>query len=253
MTNKIENYSMSFNQILVLMFTLITSLIFEIPTIHTEYHWIKVFILLSLYIFLALISNNWLELIESLSYISLISLDEDMGLFEKLSLIKSQLDMYTTLFDHIFTEVRNDNINTIQGNIIEQIKTLFYRAINGKLNIIAGIWIFLYATYLIFIQTNEWNLAFPVNTIVTMGAFMGLSFTSGHMKGIGEFVNDIIKEVKKNDGKDEKLAKQSLDRIRDVIRTICLGYNRISKAVEQNTGKPIMELLYGIKLCESTA
>ena len=134
----------------------------------------------------ALISTDWKELVDVLSYMLLLRSDKDITDVEQLLGIRNQLDIFSDLFNNIFTEMR---IDTGKAGLFRlffaNIKTVCFRAYYGSISIPQGIWIFFYTAYVIIIQTNYANIPFPIDAITTLWFFMGLCITSGHTTGRG--------------------------------------------------------------------
>ena len=99
---------MSFNHIVTIVVAIITLFIFQSPDTDPTFQWGKAIFLIWLYFFLALISTDWKELIDVLSYMLLLRSDKDITDVEQLLGIRNQLDIFSDLFNSIFTEMRID-------------------------------------------------------------------------------------------------------------------------------------------------
>lgn len=243
MTIQKDKPSIGFSGVMSMLFTIITIVLpdtFQIAESTWEIFWLKVVFLVGMYFFLSLISGDISEVGELLTQILIIRDEDEYELTEKIVLIKDQLNLYTNHFSKIFTEVRKISNGGKKFHAIrEEVKTTLNRMYKGRLTPAQFVWDVAYAVYRILISNNYFQIALPIDVILSISFVGGLQLTSGRITGLGKLVGDILKSSKT----EEQKEKLILGKIIHTIRMICLGYNRVAKYIEKLTGKQIYDFL----------
>ena len=236
--------SISFSGVLAIIFSLITLVYTEESILPIWMPWVKFIGFVGLYFCLALAYgdiNSVADIILGLLYINE---DDDHDIREKLIMVRNQLSLFTDMYCGIFTEVREVFKKKKKWHkAIQESKTIFKRIITGEVTIEQAIWIFIYVAYQILIVTNFINIPLPFDIILTIFFIFGLELTSKKIKGLGKLLGDIYSNAL--DSKKE--PRNIMSKIVHNIRLICLNYNRISKRIENTTGRTVLEFIYSKK------
>lgn len=198
---------------------------------------LKTFLFISMYLFLALNSGNSKYITDAISYIVLIRSDDEIDATEKLTQIRYKIDELVHAYNNVFTELR---VKSPKYKVLSAIRTEIEKAIHGEITRIQGLWVFGYMTYLIFIQTNYFNIPLPFDITTSIAFNMLLQYTSHNLRGVGGFIADIRKSALNQSKSSDILLRE----ITLGIRELCLNYYIIAKAIESKFGKPIHEILY---------
>lgn len=247
MTIRKDNPSISFSDVLSILFTVITIvmpnsiLILFVSEQPIEIMWVKVIFIISLYLFLSLIHGDIPDVGDLITQILIINKEKkDFELGEQILLIKGQLEIFNDYFCKIFTEYRYvSKMSEKFHRIREEIKTVFYKILNGGLTPLQFVWDFAYIFYRIIILNNLFEISTPIDIMISI-AFLGvLSLTSGKTKGLGKLVGDILANSRLEDEKEQIV----MGKIIHTIRMLCLGYSRVTKHIENLTGMEINDFI----------
>lgn len=241
--NKNE-YSIGASGVFTIFITIGTLLWYDVTRLPQEYGWTKTFFFIGLALFIALIGGDTKRVVELLVHILNVN-NSGKDDLEKALLIRNNLDLCSAVFQQVFTDVRK----TINGQLTwkrfwENQKSLYYKVLNGKITLDKGIWLFLYMVYLIFIQTNYYDIPLPYNIIITVFFIMGLQMLSDDEAGMGQIIASMYKDATKTKEADDEETQKLINSIIDSIRILCIKFEGISKDIESTTGQPIRALLY---------
>jgi len=241
--NKNE-YTIGASGVFTIFITIGTLLWYDVVSVPPEYGWIKTFFFIALALFIALIGGDNKRVVELLIHILNVN-NSSKNELEKALLIRNNLDLCSDVFQQVFTDVRK----VVNGGLTwkrfwENQKSLYYKILNGKITLDKGIWLFLYMVYLIFIQTNYYDVPLPYNVIITVFFIMGLQMLSDDEAGMGQIIANMYKDATKTKDASDDETQKLINSIIDSIRILCIKFEGISKDIESNTGEPIKALLY---------
>lgn len=231
-----ENHITSSGVVNIIL-TLMVMFIIDISIKDNTIHWLKTLGLIIFAFVSALIATEHKGIGEIVT--SILFINRENGNItndrEKLNLIRSELELFEYEFSRLFYEVK-----TLKQGKTNKFLFQLGKICKGNVGKDQAFWITIYTAYLILIQTNYFDIPYPIIMIVVLVCNVGLQLTNKNMKGIGKFVKDLFKSIYKEtaDGKE----KLTLSKIVHTIKLLCLNYNRIAKEVEKFSGKNVMEL-----------
>ncbi len=238
MLNKKSKPQISFSGVLTILFTLALVLLLPDKGVSEIQQTIQNLCLIVIYFILALSSSNLAIIAEIMASLLQINRDTDMNNIDKVLLIRNQLDIYTGLFNSIFTEVRELGHNGKFHKRYQRTKTSISKLFKGGVSIYQAIWIFVYTFYLFVLKQNIFDVAKPFDAMIVFGFNIGLALSNRNIKGMGSLIKDLFVFSHK-----EKPDKITLANIIHTIRLLCLSYSRVAKRIKLCTGYSVQELV----------
>jgi len=168
----------------------------------------------SLYLILALASQDPSPLEDILVQVWTINRKDKIKAEVKLEMILSFLERAITKWYGLFRrfqEIVNDDYQ--YSGKLKRLKENGKKVTQGEINIEQMSWIFSYLCYSIVISANLINISAPIDFLINIGFFIMILFASGGIKGIGTALVEIFETIKPEKGRKIEIQLHSLEKL----------------------------------------
>lgn len=215
--NKLTTITIPFSGALVFIASLIAYVFYYGNFLGGQFTAIKIVGLCSLYIVLALATDNMQGIGGILNLVWSIHQTNGLTDAEKMDMIKAQLESAVgqwMKYWKMFQELVNgkEPLEKRWDLFVEQLKKIP----KGEINLLQGIWIYGYLVYTLVFASKLLPISAPIDFIVSMGFLLVILFTSGKIRGITDFMGELFKQLAYTDenqiGSKLKLIEQLIMR-----------------------------------------
>lgn len=227
--NKITNRTIKSSGALVLIFTLATLVIQGIFFSTTCVF--KIIGLTAIYMLLALLSDDSRGIGQMFDQVWDIYITRTLKPDEKLEVIKDFIAAAVTKWDkywELYQKV-SKNGDFKKRTRKERLRSYVDKILHGEINIMQGIWIFVYLTYSV-LFCGVVQIPIPFDIIVIVGILMIILYTSGSIRGISKFMEEVFKTLHVE---DESQIKTKLTLLETLIVNGAKNYYYLSAKREE--------------------